>query len=91
MLRECEHGEEQLSFCENMVTHSVSDGKCGTKLIRNFTLQSTVVQAVWCTFHDRDENKSLEAICAIDSSRLEIFSDEGDNFPTGLPFHVRPT
>lgn len=68
--------------------HSISDGKCGAKLIRNFTLQSNVVQAVWCTFYDEDEGTHVEAVCAMDAHNIEIFSKNGDNFPIGLPFQV---
>uniref|UniRef100_T1KZQ7 Anaphase-promoting complex subunit 1 N-terminal domain-containing protein n=1 Tax=Tetranychus urticae TaxID=32264 RepID=T1KZQ7_TETUR len=88
ILRGSDAGEEELYTCDNVVVHSVSDGESGCRLLRSFTLKSKVQQATWCCFYDETKDTTIECICAIDDKNLEIFSEEGDNYPITLPFQV---
>ncbi|RWS17915.1 anaphase-promoting complex subunit 1-like protein, partial [Dinothrombium tinctorium] len=86
LLRRCEEGEEELYFSLNVLTLSRCDGKGSAFVIKTFTLGNNIQQAVWTSFED--EHKSFSAICALDCNSLEVYSDEGDHFPIGLPFQI---
>lgn len=51
-------------------------------------MQSNVLQAVWCSFYDDDNDSFLNCICAFDAKNLKIYSNTGDYAPSGLPFQV---
>jgi hypothetical protein len=66
----------------------VFNNEGSSRLIKTFTMQSNVLQAVWCSFYDDDNDSFLNCICAFDAKNLKIYSNTGDYAPSGLPFQV---
>lgn len=89
ILRESKNGEEELYTSDNVAIHSVSNGFGKSRLIKTYTLQNNIKQAVWCSFMGgvADEEK-INCICCLDNSNLEVYSENGDIYPIGLPFQV---
>ncbi|RWS25950.1 anaphase-promoting complex subunit 1-like protein, partial [Leptotrombidium deliense] len=87
-LRECEQGEEELYFSYNVLTLCRSGGKGSSYVIKTFTLENNIQEAVWTTFVDSEENHKIPSICALDCNSLDIYCDDGDHFPIGLPFQI---
>lgn len=64
---------------------SRSDSKEISHLIKTFTLEDKIYQAIWCGFKDE---KIIPSICIVDTVNLEIFTNDGNHYPIALQFQV---
>ncbi|XP_054169065.1 anaphase-promoting complex subunit 1-like [Oppia nitens] len=88
-LRESVDGEEELYFNDKVVIHSKSDGQQLSHLIKTFTIENSIYDAIWCIFTDDLSKTMIKTICIFSDTLLEIFTTNGDHYPIALQFQVR--
>nr|CAB3234793.1 anaphase-promoting complex subunit 1-like [Phallusia mammillata] len=95
-LRNCNGIEEELYLSGNTVVWSR-----GHVVLKTFTVDTPVKQAVWCKFsvdgedpHQFDlpkssKHPSIEGVSVVADGAVHVYSEDGDNYVTALPFQVR--
>lgn len=91
-LRECVSGEEELFIVDRLLIHSKTDANGNFCLLKSYTLETNLEQAIWCNFLNEDaDNTIYSAICALQANSIDVFSEDGNHYPIGAPFQVRMT
>ena len=84
--------EEELYINNKTVICSKKDSNGNSVLVKSFSFQTKVKDAVWCVFHDEDTNdddeKGQEFLVINNGINLEVFSKTGDHFQVNLPFQI---
>jgi hypothetical protein len=89
LLRETKHGEEELYISGKVLIHSRNDGHGNFELLKSYTLDTPLYQALWAEFLNEDaKDTRFSAVCSLDANNIEVFSEEGDHYPIGAPFQV---
>jgi hypothetical protein len=70
------------------VVWSRSDGNQLSHLIKTFTLENKIFDAIWCEFSDEFNKIMVQSICVLDNISLEILTTKGDHYPIALQFQV---
>lgn len=90
LLRESIHGEEELYVSGRVLIHSRGDGHGNFELLKSYTLDTPLNQALWADFLNEDaQDTRFSAVCSLDENNIEVFSEQGDHYPIGAPFQVR--
>ena len=88
-LRECEHGEEELSLKNKTIIYKKKDSQGNYSIIKTFTSDETVKQVIWSDFlNEDDQNSVFTAVCSLEKSNLEIYLEDGNQYTICLPFMV---
>lgn len=88
-LRESEHGEEELSLKNKTITYKKKDSQGNHLIIKTFTSDETIKQVIWSDFlNEDDQNTKFTAVCSLEKSNLEIYSEDGNQYTICLPFMV---
>ncbi|XP_026535928.1 anaphase-promoting complex subunit 1 [Notechis scutatus] len=89
--------DEELYVAGNMVIWSRGSKNQSSAVYKAFTVDSTVLQALWCDFsipqekseRNKDSCQLVEkCICILQSSCINIHSIEGKDYTASLPFQV---
>lgn len=89
LLKECKHGEEELYISGKVLIHSRGDAHGNFELLKSYTLDSTISQAIWADFLNEDaKDTRFSAVCILDANNIEVYSEYGDHYPIGAPFQV---
>uniref|UniRef100_A0A8C5QUZ9 Anaphase-promoting complex subunit 1 n=1 Tax=Leptobrachium leishanense TaxID=445787 RepID=A0A8C5QUZ9_9ANUR len=84
--------DEELYVAGNMVIWSKGSKTQAAAVFKAFTVDSPVVQALWCDFTilgDRAENDSVEkCVCILQGSCINVHNTEGKDYIAPLPFQV---
>ncbi|KAM4693876.1 anaphase-promoting complex subunit 1 [Discoglossus pictus] len=88
--------DEELYVAGNMVIWSKGSKVQASAVYKAFTVDSPVVQALWCDFTiltDRSENGNVpdkveKCVCVLQSSCISVHNTEGKDYIAPLPFQV---
>ncbi|XP_070590725.1 anaphase-promoting complex subunit 1 isoform X1 [Erythrolamprus reginae] len=89
--------DEELYMAGNMVIWSRGSKNKSSAVYKAFTVDSSVLQALWCDFsipqekseRNKDSCQLVEkCICILQSSCINIHSTEGKDYTASLPFQV---
>ncbi|KAM4771923.1 anaphase-promoting complex subunit 1 [Rhinophrynus dorsalis] len=88
--------DEELYLAGNMVIWSKGSKVQASAVYKAFTVDSPVVQALWCDFtifnakseNDNDEDKVEKCVCVLQSSCINVHNTEGKDYIAPLPFQV---
>ncbi len=98
--------DEELYIHERVVIWSRGHGSEGSTIIKSFTMDSPIQEALWCSFLlpvDEPSASNLppdkevipaqlqHAICVLEANSVSIFSSDGKDYLTALPFQVSKT
>ncbi|XP_029649484.1 anaphase-promoting complex subunit 1-like [Octopus sinensis] len=92
--------EEELYVSGNTVVWSVGTRQESRRVLKTFTVESPVIQAMYCSFLlsynteipeqiDLDIPGELqEGICVLESTTASVFTSQGEEYNVALPFQV---
>ncbi|XP_078504893.1 anaphase-promoting complex subunit 1 [Lissotriton helveticus] len=88
--------DEELYITGNMVIWSKGSRSDAAAVHKAFTVDSPVLQALWCDFADPEDKsehtngtlKTEKCVCILQSSCINIHSTEGKDYIAPLPFQV---
>ncbi|XP_056423181.1 anaphase-promoting complex subunit 1 [Hyla sarda] len=88
--------DEELYVAENMVIWSKGSKIHASAVYKAFTVDSPVVQALWCDFtifgtkteNEECEDKVEKCICILQGSCINVHNTEGKDYIAPLPFQV---
>lgn len=98
----CGAVEEELYVSGNTVIWSVGTRQEAKQVIKTFTVESPVIQAMCCSFLLSHSNTSelpeqtnldlpgdlQEGICVLESTTASVFTNRGEEYSVALPFQV---
>lgn len=98
----CGAVEEELYVSGNTVVWSVGTRQEAKQVLKTFTVESPVIQAICCSFllshsntSELPEKTSLdipgdlqEGICVLESTTASVFTNRGEEYSVALPFQV---
>uniref|UniRef100_A0A8C0FJZ4 Anaphase-promoting complex subunit 1 n=1 Tax=Bubo bubo TaxID=30461 RepID=A0A8C0FJZ4_BUBBB len=84
--------DEELYVASNMVIWSKGSKNQASTIYKAFTVDSPVLQALWCDFtlpQEKSEKADVEkCICILQNSCINVHSIEGKDYIAALPFQV---
>ncbi|XP_063299741.1 anaphase-promoting complex subunit 1 isoform X2 [Pelobates fuscus] len=85
--------DEEIYLAGNMVIWSKGSRTQAAAVYKAFTVDSPVVQAVWCDFTildrtDNDSDKVEKCVCILQGSCINVHNTEGKDYIAPLPFQV---
>uniref|UniRef100_A0A8C5XAC6 Anaphase-promoting complex subunit 1 n=1 Tax=Malurus cyaneus samueli TaxID=2593467 RepID=A0A8C5XAC6_9PASS len=86
--------DEELYVASNMVIWSKGSRSQASTVYKAFTVDSPVLQALWCDFTipeekwDKADGEVEKCICILQNSCINIHSMEGKDYIAALPFQV---
>ncbi|KAG8444074.1 hypothetical protein GDO86_009313 [Hymenochirus boettgeri] len=88
--------EEELYVAGNVVIWSKGSKIQASAVYKAFTVDSPVIQALWCNFTisnekteiDNDQDKVEKCICVLQSSCINVHNTDGKDYIAPLPFQV---
>ncbi|XP_075452467.1 anaphase-promoting complex subunit 1 [Ascaphus truei] len=88
--------DEELYVAGNMVIWSKGSKIQASAAFKAFTVDSPVVQALWCDFtvfndkteNDNDQDKVEKCVCVLQSSCINVHNTAGMDYIAPLPFQV---
>ncbi|RXM27211.1 Anaphase-promoting complex subunit 1 [Acipenser ruthenus] len=84
--------EEELYVAGNMVIWTRGSKNQASYVYKAFTVDSPVLQAVWCNFsvpqNKEMETEIIETVCIVQNTCVNIHSVNGKDFISPLPFQV---
>uniref|UniRef100_A0A8B9SCS9 Anaphase promoting complex subunit 1 n=1 Tax=Apteryx owenii TaxID=8824 RepID=A0A8B9SCS9_APTOW len=84
--------DEELYVASNMVIWSKGSKNQASTVYKAFTVDSPVLQALWCDFtipQEKSEKSEVEkCICILQNSCINVHSIEGKDYIAALPFQV---